>query len=369
MDFTIIPDGDCMERMREIREPQRMTATRRLVVGCLLLGVLAAPAAAVPITFSYTGGFQSLTLTDPGDYRIVAAGAAGGGWRGGFGARAEGIFTFNGTETLSIIVGGRGEVSSLGAGGGGGGGSFVFLPGSTPVPLVVGGGGGGQGTPDYYPEDYSFGRNASLTPSGTDGKGLPYPGVPGTGGAPGGTAGFGGTVSAWPSSDSSIGIRPDAGGGGGFYGPGQVGPFLPSVSTVFHNAAVDNNGDAAIATARGGIGGGVVADGGFGGGGSAGALGFVGGGGGGFSGGGAGGGANSETPNPGGGGGGSFVNAFFGGYIPNSTVLSLLTERENGFVTIEFLGRGGGAAAVPAPGGLAMLAVALLGFAAVRRRA
>ncbi|MBB5688750.1 hypothetical protein FHS88_000866 [Roseomonas alkaliterrae] len=38
-------------------------------------------------------------------------------------------------------------------------------------------------------------------------------------------------------------------------------------------------------------------------------------------------------------------------------------------MTIEFLGRGGGQAAVPAPGRLAMLAVALLGFASVRRRA
>ena len=113
-----------MERLRDRREPQGMTATRSRVAGCLLLGVLAAPAAAVPITFSYTGGFQSLTLTEPGDYRIVAAGAAGGGPLGGFGARAEGIFTLNGTETLSIIVGGRGDYSQTLGYAGGGGGSF-----------------------------------------------------------------------------------------------------------------------------------------------------------------------------------------------------------------------------------------------------
>ncbi|MBB5688749.1 hypothetical protein FHS88_000865 [Roseomonas alkaliterrae] len=161
-----------------------MTATRSRVAGCLLLGVLAAPAAAVPITFSYTGGFQSLTLTEPGDYRIVAAGAAGGGPLGGFGARAEGIFTLNGTETLSIIVGGRGDYSQTLGYAGGGGGSFVFLPGPTPIPLVVGGGGGGQGYQQPNPAPSSIGRDASLTPSGTAGNGLPTS-TPGTGGGGG----------------------------------------------------------------------------------------------------------------------------------------------------------------------------------------
>lgn len=100
-----------------------------------------------------------------------------------------------------------------------------------------------------------------------------------------------------------------------------------------------------------------------------------GGGGGGFSGGG-GGGAVSQNENiwDGGGGGGSFVNSLFGGFIPSSVVLALRTEEVDrfgyqGLVRIEFLGRGGGQVAVPAPGGLAVLAVALLGLAALRRRA
>ncbi|MBR0675101.1 hypothetical protein GXW77_02815 [Roseomonas alkaliterrae] len=182
-----------------------MTATRSRVAGCLLLGVLAAPAAAVPITFSYTGGFQSLTLTEPGDYRIVAAGAAGGGPLGGFGARAEGIFTLNGTETLSIIVGGRGDYSQTLGYAGGGGGSFVFLPGPTPIPLVVGGGGGGQGYQQPNPAPSSIGRDASLTPSGTAGNGLPTS-TPGTGG--GGRAAR--PASAAPSRPTSPARAPSA---------------------------------------------------------------------------------------------------------------------------------------------------------------
>ncbi|WP_162616868.1 hypothetical protein [Elioraea rosea] len=291
-----------------------------------------APALAAPIIFSYTGSLQIYALLDPGDYRITAAGASGGPTNvkdGGFGALAEGIFTFNGTETLNIIVGRNGGLGF--GGGGGGGGSFVFLLGSPATPLVVAGGGGGaNGSSTVISQT---GLNASLTLNGTAG---------GNAGGAGGTAGFGGT-----SGESGA----FGGGGGGFLGAG--------IGVGGNNWG----GGAATGTAAGGSSGTSGGNGGYGGGAGGGGFGS-GGGGGGFSGGG--GGGSSQLGGGPGGGGGSYVNSLFGGYIPGSQSLSLVDTFGAGSVTIEFLGRGGGTA-VPAPGGLAVFAVALFGLAMVRR--
>jgi hypothetical protein len=310
-----------------------------VVLGWAAFGAPALAAPVTSITFAYTGSLQSYDLPDPGDYRIIAAGGSGGGvgndanTLGGLGAWAEGVFTFNGTETLSIIVGRRGGV---GNGSGGGGGSFVFLPGNPATPLVVaGGGGGGRGAGGGFPNPVP-GSNASLTPSGTNGtSGVNSQSV----GGQGGTVGSGGgTVNQFT-----------GGGGGGFFGAGG-GEF---------------GGDAATATAAGGDPGQGGGFGGYGGGGGGDAFGSAGGGGG-FSGGG--GGGNPQGGGAGaGGGGGSFVNQFFAGYIPSSEVIQLLDERGNGFVIIEFLGRGGGTP-VPEPGTLALAGVALACLMRLRRR-
>lgn len=310
-------------------------AAASLAAGLLVVTTGAAQAA--PVLFNFSGSLQTFDVTEPGDYRIVAAGAAGGTVQGGdpsgLGAWAEAVFTFNATEQLRIIVGGRPGLTTDAAGGGGG--SFVFLPADPnvflglPIPLVVGGGGGGS--PGCGP-----GANASLGPNGTAGSGC----FGGVGGA-GGTNGQGGIAG----DEDNAG----AGGGGGFFTSGGGSP-----------EGTSRGGEAAI---LGAVGGGGNQDGGFGGGG--GAVFYAGGGGGGYSGGGGGG---SEVGGGGGGGGGSFVNEDFGGYLQGSSVFKLLGESSHGFVVIEFLGRGGGTP-VPLPGTLALLGAGLAGLALSRRRA
>jgi hypothetical protein len=156
---------------------------RSIVFGASLisLSALFAPASAAVVTaFDYTGGFVTFVAPTTGDYMIAAYGAQGGGayfYSGGaLGAKASGDFYLTAGETLSIAVGGQGDLAGgINGTGGGGGGSFVFGPGDTV--LVVAGGGGGAGYED------------------------------GGGGGGGGYSGGGGT--AWD--------NPDAGGGGGSY--------------------------------------------------------------------------------------------------------------------------------------------------------
>ncbi len=313
----------------------------RRAAASLAAGLLVATtgvAHAGPVLFNFSGSLQTFDVTEPGDYRIVAAGAAGGtvqsGGASGLGAWAEAVFTFNGTEQLQIIVGGRPGLTTDAAGGGGG--SFVFLPPDPnvllglPIPLVVGGGGGGA---IFSQVGDISGRNASLGPNGTARVGT-FGGVGGTGGT-GGVAG-----------SSSTGPGSGAGGGGGFFTGGGGSP-----------QGTSRGGEAAI---LGGDGGEGFQDGGFGGGGAA--VFFAGGGG--YSGGGGGG---SDAGGGGGGGGGSFVNEDFGGYIPSSSVFKLLGESSHGFVVIEFLGRGSGTP-VPLPGTLALAGLAGLALIATRRR-
>jgi hypothetical protein len=277
------------------------TAAAGVAAGLLL--ATGAPALAVPtVLFSATFALQVYDVPAPGDYRIVAAGAAGGNVQGdfvsGLGAWAEGIFTLNGTEQLQIIVGRRPPLTTTS--GGGGGGSFVYLPADPnvflglPRPLVVGGGGGGAVATNALAG--GEGANASLGPNGTGGRGT-FGGVQLSAGGTNGGGGQGGYSSV-------SGLGSGAGGGGGFYTAG---------------GSVLRGGHAAMLGAEGGEG---AQDGGFGGGGAS--VFFAGGGGGGYSGGGGGG---SEAGGGGGGGGGSYVNEFIAGYVPNSSVLHSVPTR------------------------------------------
>ncbi len=114
-----------------------------LPTSAMLLAITATAASAAPVTFSYTGGFQSYTASTTGLYNILAFGAQGGSGSGGFGGGGADIgadFTLTAGEVLRIAVGGTG---SGGDTGGGGGGSFVVGPNNTALVIAAGGGGSG----------------------------------------------------------------------------------------------------------------------------------------------------------------------------------------------------------------------------------
>ena len=81
-------------------------------------------------------GIQLWDVPTAGRYMIEVAGA--GGSSSGKGAYCRGIFEFNGTETLKILVGQKGT------GVGGSGGTFVTLLNNTPV--IIAGGAGYSGS-------------------------------------------------------------------------------------------------------------------------------------------------------------------------------------------------------------------------------
>ncbi len=118
--------------------------------------------------------------------RIEAAGAKGGGGRGGLGAKITGTFEVTPGETLQIIVGQMGGLTSQGDYcAGGGGGTYVYRAADHPSYTGADGGFGGGG-------------------SGADNSGSG-----GGGGYNGGGAGNNYTSSQW-----------DAGGGGGSFNSG-----------------------------------------------------------------------------------------------------------------------------------------------------
>jgi len=132
-----------------------------------------------------TQGIQEWTVPATGVYRLEALGAQGGDsppWSsnparsGGLGTEIVGNFDLNAGETITVVVGQKGEdgVNSNGStGGGGGGGSGVAVTRQgTIVLLVLAGGGGGSGhSNDGLPGLISTGGGAGSGggQGGTDG--------------------------------------------------------------------------------------------------------------------------------------------------------------------------------------------------------
>ena len=211
-----------------------------------------------PFNLGYTKKIHCIRIPHNGCYRITAEGAKGKDGqrcRGGRGAIISATFSLKAGDVLITLCGGMSELQYCNTGGGGG--TFVAVNEITKDNLLIAAGGGG-GTRGFDDRDED-GCDASLEPSGTDGRGHEH----GRGGVDGGPG---------EDANSSTFIGP-------CWGYGGAG-FLQNSSSA---RSFSNGGD-----------GGQY--GGFGGGGAVGVYG--GGGGGGFSGGGGG---------RGGGGGGSYV--------------------------------------------------------------
>jgi hypothetical protein len=240
-------------------------------------------------TFNYTGASQTFVVPAGVTHVTVdALGAAGGPTSiagtgvGGLGGRTTATIAVSPGETLTVRVGGQGEISFLvtgneanggfnggghgnGAdGGGGGGGASDVTRGSTK--LVVAGGGGGAG------RRVNGGAGGGLTgvagatdaPAGAGGGG----GGTQTTGGHGGAAGVGGS----PGESGGLGqgggslVPAGGGGGGGYYGGGAGGrsglasvtPFVcggggggssytdPAATSVMHAGVRSGNGQIVI---------------------------------------------------------------------------------------------------------------------------
>jgi hypothetical protein len=180
-------------------------------------------------------GIQLWDVPTAGRYMIEVAGAGGSGFAGnqsGRGAYCRGVFDFNGSETLKILVGQKGT------GVGGSGGTFVTLLDNTPI-IIAGGaawkgtyadgnaetsGGGGAG---YYQNDSGAGAGLLQEVGSPGGKSFVNGGTGGkdsTGQDPSdpigkNLGGFGGGGGARVDSNHK-------GGGGGYSGgTGHNGPF------------------------------------------------------------------------------------------------------------------------------------------------
>jgi len=217
---------------------------------------------------------------------IDASGAQGGGLDalggGGYGAQIVGDFDVTPGQSLSVVVGERGQLQIGGDdqnSSGGGGGSFVY-DGDTL--LVAAGGGGGRCNYDGSAPLHAAAAGSADEAGGADSASLFM----------GGVGGNGGDAGLWS-------MLPDAGGGAGWLSNGgsEFGGW---------NASGDWAGGAPFC---GGGGGGCGGYGGFGGGGGGGNHYGGGGGGGGYSGG-----AGGSDPDHGGGGG-----SFNAGDAPTNT--------------------------------------------------
>ena len=216
-------------------------------------------------------GIQEWTIPASGTYSIQAYGAKGGGVSGGNGAYVYGEFVLIAGQTLRVIAGQRGGVTSQGANycAGGGGGSYVFYNANDALPLLVAAGGGGQAEDGYL--NPGGGGEGSSTGTTTNNYTL-------SGNAPGGASGNGG------SGGLDVGDYSTAGGGGGWISNGQDGLYI--------RFDEGKGGQCPLNGAVGGLfthpSGYTNADGGFGGGGGGSDNTGAGGGGGGFNGGGGG---------------------------------------------------------------------------------
>lgn len=211
---------------------------------------------AFKMTFIYTGANQTFTVPEGCTAVSIKAWGAGGGgssWYdsatgGGGGYVRAGISTTAG-ESLTVIVGQKGSVSTaatFGGGGGGGGAAGGSCCGGSGggrsevaragTPLIVAGGGGGAGSHNWGGNGGgSTGGNgdASFGPGAGAGIGGSQVG-PGSGGvgAAGGTSGANGSASAGGTGGNSAAGNdsPGGGGGGGYGGGGGGGGGGPNVA-------------------------------------------------------------------------------------------------------------------------------------------
>ncbi|MAH26711.1 MAG: hypothetical protein CMI19_07135 [Opitutae bacterium] len=193
-------------------------------------------------------GIQLWDVPTAGRYMIEVAGAGGSGFAGnqsGRGAYCRGVFDFNGSETLKILVGQKGLER------GGSGGTFVTLLDNTPI-IIAGGaawkgtyadgnaetsGGGGAG---YYQNDSGGGAGLLHQVNTPGGKSFINGGDGGSDGNNQALGGFGGGGGARVGRGDQ-----DRGGGGGYSGGNGTGSNSPAGGKSFN---ADANGTKASGT-------------------------------------------------------------------------------------------------------------------------
>jgi len=226
---------------------------QRLRQHIIVAGLLALPvvsSAQTTVTFSYTGAPQTWVVP-PCVFSVTidAYGAQGNsnnlGVTGGLGGRAQGVLSVTPGQTLTIYVGGGGQISTNGgyngggtggtspclqaAAGGGGGATDIRYPGTSlnDRVLVAGGGGGaagnrvavcGRGNGGGGGGGYYGGGGGAAWPGGTPG---PVP----TGGTQvsGGTGGVSSYTTAAPANNGANGILAIGGDGGDELSSNQAG--------------------------------------------------------------------------------------------------------------------------------------------------
>jgi uncharacterized repeat protein (TIGR01451 family) len=257
----------------------------------------------LPIATTLTFSGAPSVFTVPNNVtliRIIATGASGGtattgGFSPGAGARAEGSYSVSSGQTVTALVGAKGQAGEFEAGGGGASGAYL----GTTLAVIAGGGGGQDNTGN--------GGGGQATTAG--GNGGTAAGADCPNGGLGGTAGAGGQFGELGVTDQTCQTGDGGAGGGGLNAAGGSSAVLAATSPTRYGPT--GGGQCSIAGAAGGLAGigsvpastatGVA--GGYGVCGGGGADARESGGGGGYSGGG--GGPEGALP----GGGGSFVSA------------------------------------------------------------